>query len=149
MENKPEQKKNKLLIILASFSIVLLLAGAAAVVLILKSPDKGAAQEEQNIDDILAASVDIPELTTNLASEEYIRISFKIQTNSPEAMEEMTKREFQVKDILIQKLSNMTAADLQGETGKQKLTKMLQAELNGVLESGKVDRIYITSYIIQ
>ena len=39
-------------------------------------------------------SVDIKEITTNLASNDFIRISFKIQTDSKEAKEELRKEIF-------------------------------------------------------
>ena len=50
-------------------------------------------------------SVDIKEITTNLASNDFIRISFKIQTDSKKAKEELEKRDFQVNNIIILELS--------------------------------------------
>lgn len=128
---------------------VILLAGTIAVVMILKLSGENAAEEGPSIDEVLEASVDIPEMTTNLASDDFIRISFKIQTDSAEAMEEMKKRDFQAKNIIIKKLSEMTAEDLKGEAGKEKLTEMLKSELNSIMKGGKVEAVYITSYIIQ
>ncbi len=128
---------------------VILLAGTITVVILLRTSASSAAEEGPNIDEVLEASVDIPEMTTNLASDDFIRISFKIQTDSPEAMEELTKRDFQAKDTVIQNLSEMTADDLKGEAGKQKLTELLKADLNSIMQNGKVQKVYITSYIIQ
>ena len=70
------------------------------------------ANAEPTIDEIIEASVDIPEITTNLASKQFIRISLKIQTDNPKAAEELAKRDFQVKNIVIQELSEMTPQDL-------------------------------------
>ncbi|WP_046175049.1 flagellar basal body-associated protein FliL [Domibacillus indicus] len=149
MENEQKAPKNKLLTIMVVLMAVILLAGAVAVVIILKSAGGEAADKEPSIDEVIESSVDIPEMTTNLASDDFIRISFKIQTDSPEAMDEMTKRDFQAKDMIIQKLSEMTADDLKGEAGKQKLTETLKTDLNSIMQDGKVEAVYITSYIIQ
>ncbi|OLN22781.1 flagellar basal body-associated protein FliL [Domibacillus antri] len=149
MENEQKAQKNKLMTIMVVLMAVILLAGTIAVVVILKSSNGGAAQKGPTIDEILESSVDIPEMTTNLASDDFIRISFKIQTDSKKAMEEMTKRDFQAKDIIIQKLSEMTADDLKGEAGKQKLTETLKTNLNSIMQDGQVKAVYITSYIIQ
>jgi flagellar FliL protein len=149
MENEQKAPKNKLMMIMIVLMAVILLAGTIAVVIILKSSGGGAAEEGPSIDEVLESSVDIPEMTTNLASDDFIRISFKIQTDSADAMEEMTKRDFQAKNIIIQKLSEMTADDLKGEAGKEKLTETLKSELNSIMQGGKVEAVYITSYIIQ
>lgn len=149
MENEQKAPKNKLVTIMIMLLAVILLAGTIAVIVILRMPNGGGAEKEPSIDEVLESSVDIPEMTTNLASDDFIRISFKIQTDSPEAMEEMTKRDFQAKDIIIQKLSEMTADDLKGEAGKQKLTETLKTNLNSIMQDGKVEDVYITSYIIQ
>lgn len=149
MENEQKAPKNKLVTIMIVLLAVILLAGTIAVIVILQMPGGEEAEKEPSIDEVLESSVDIPEMTTNLASDDFIRISFKIQTDSPEAMEEMTKRDFQAKDIIIQKLSEMTADDLKGEAGKEKLTETLKTNLNSIMQDGKVEDVYITSYIIQ
>ncbi|OAH53770.1 MULTISPECIES: flagellar basal body-associated protein FliL [Bacillaceae] len=149
MESEKKEQKNKLMMIMMIVMAVILLAGTIAVVMILKSPGGNKAEEGPSIDEVLEASVDMPEMTTNLASDDFIRISFKIQTDSADAMEEMTKRDFQAKNIIIKKLSEMTADDLKGEAGKEKLTEMLKSELNSIMKGGEVEAVYITSYIIQ
>lgn len=149
MENEQKAPKNKLMTIMLVLLAVILLAGTIAVVIILRSTGGDAAKEEPSIDEVLESSVDIPEMTTNLASDDFIRISFKIQTNNPDAMEELTKRDFQAKDLIIQKLSEMTADELKGEAGKQKLTETLKTNLNSIMQDGTVEAVYITSYIIQ
>lgn len=149
MENEQKAPKNKLMTIMLVLLAVILLAGTIAVVIILRSTGGDAAKEEPSIDEVLESSVDIPEMTTNLASDDFIRISFKIQTNNSDAMEELTKRDFQAKDLIIQKLSEMTADELKGEAGKQKLTETLKTNLNSIMQDGTVEAVYITSYIIQ
>jgi flagellar FliL protein len=127
---------------------VILLAGTIAIVVILQSSNDNSS-DEPTADELIESSVDIPEMTTNLASNDYIRISFKIQTDSKKAMEEMTKRDFQAKNIIIEQLSEMKAEDLKGKVGKDRLTDQLRMEFNNIMKDGKVLEVYITSYIIQ
>lgn len=75
---------------MAILLVAITLVGAIAVVVILKvtGEDK---EKELTIDEVLEASVDIPQMTANLASNDFIRISFKIQTDSVKAKEELEK----------------------------------------------------------
>ncbi|MEK4950024.1 flagellar basal body-associated protein FliL [Bacillus sp. FSL W8-1127] len=142
------QGRNKLLTIMLIILTVITLAGAVALVIMLKS-NSGHQGKEPDIDQVLECSVDVPEITTNLASNDFIRISFKIQTDSKKAKEELEKRDFQTKDIIIELLSGMRAEDLKGAAGKEKLAEMLKSRLNEVMQEGKIVKVYITSYIIQ
>lgn len=146
-EKKPA--KTNVLKIMVILLAVILLAGTVAVIILFKTMDKGGDSGERTIDEVLESSVDVPEMTTNLASDEFIRISFKIETDSADAKLEMEKRDFQAKDVIIQKLSEMTSDDLQGEAGKQRLSETLKNELNSIMQTGEVVNVYITSYIIQ
>ncbi|MBM7647123.1 flagellar FliL protein [Bacillus ectoiniformans] len=145
----PKKSKNKMLTIMVVLLTVILLVGTVAIVIILKSSKGETTAKEPSIDEVIESSVDIPEMTTNLASNDYIRISFKIQTDSKEAMEEMTKRDFQAKNLIIQQLSEMKSEDLKGKEGKERLTDQLRMEFNNIMQDGKVLEVYITSYIIQ
>lgn len=116
-EAKAGKGNNKLLTVMIVMLTVILLIGTAAIVIILKSSKEGKA-EAPSIDEVIESTVDIPEMTTNLASDDYIRISFKIQTDSKEAKEEMTKRDFQAKNIIIEQLSEMKSQDLKGKKAR-------------------------------
>ena len=104
---------------------------------------------EPTIDEILSASVDIPEITTNLADKRYVKIQFKIQTNSDVAGQELAKRDFQVKNLIIQELSEISQEDLKGKQGKQNLQETLKSQINELMQDGKVKQVYITSYAVQ
>ncbi|WP_433749753.1 flagellar basal body-associated protein FliL [Falsibacillus pallidus] len=140
--------KNRLLTIMMILLISITLVGAVAVVVIWKvsanDPNK-----EPTIDDIIEMSVDIPEVTTNLKDNKYVKISLKMQTDSKKAKEELQKRDFQIKNILIEELSEMQSKDLDGKTGKVKLQEMIKNRTNSLMQEGKIQKVYITSYIIQ
>lgn len=104
---------------------------------------------EPSIDEIIAASVDIPEVTTNLADGSFVKIQLKLQTTNEKSAEELTKRIFQVNDILIGELSEMAEEDLQGKQGKVLFESTIKSQVNELMQEGKVEQVYITSYIIQ
>lgn len=133
-----------MLIILVSLTLV----GVVAILLYFQF-NKGEETNEPTIDEIVESSVDIQEITTNLAGDKFIRISMKVQTDSTEAAEELTKRDFQVKNILITELSEMTPEDLEGKQGKLTLESSLKTKINELMNDGEVQQVYITSYIIQ
>lgn len=140
-------KNNKLVMIMLIILIAITLVGAVAVVVVLKMTGEQEAKEP-TIDEILEASVDIPEITTNLAGDSFIRISFKIQTDSKKAMEEVTKRDFQVKNIIIHTLSEKTPEQVQGSEGQTQLENELKDQINELMQEGKVEQVYITGSLL-
>ncbi|MFJ7507972.1 flagellar basal body-associated protein FliL [Peribacillus simplex] len=141
-------KKNLMtimLIILAAITLV----GVIAVVVVTKLSDPTSAEDKPSIDEIVKSSVEIPEITTNLAGNDYIKISFMVQTENKKAKEELEKRNFQVENIIITELSEMKAEELTGKKGKEKLQEVLKTRLNELMEEGKVEKVYITSSILQ
>lgn len=128
--------------------IIITLAGAALVVFV-KQADQVSAQKEPSIDDILEASVDIQQITTNLKNDNFIRVSFKIQTDGKKAKKELEKREFQVKNIIIQELSEMNPEDIQGREGQTQLQEMLKNKINEYMQTGKIVQVYITESLLQ
>ncbi|KOO49283.1 flagellar basal body-associated protein FliL [Viridibacillus arvi] len=140
-------KNNKLLTIMLIILVSITLLGVIALVTV-NQLNKGSA-EEPSIDEIIEASVDVPELTTNLAGTNFVKISLKIQTDSKKAAKEIGKRDFQVKSIVIEELSEMTKSDLEGKKGKKMLETTLKTRFNELMLDGKVQEVYITSYIIQ
>jgi flagellar FliL protein len=134
-----------MLIILVAITLV----GVIAVVVVTKLSDPTSAEDKPSIDEIVKSSVEIPEITTNLAGNDYIKISFMFQTESKKAKEELEKRNFQVKNIIITELSEMKAEELTGKKGKEKLQEALKTRMNELMEEGKVEKVYITSSILQ
>ncbi|MFF5993322.1 flagellar basal body-associated protein FliL [Lysinibacillus sp. KU-BSD001] len=141
-------KKNKLLTIMLIIIAALALVGVIAFVL-LTQLNKEPEVKETSIEEVLLASVDIPEIRTNLADGHYAVLQLKIQTESEDAATELTQRIFQVNNIVIQELSEMTQEDLQGKQGKILFEKAIKAKMNELMQEGEVQQVYITSFIIQ
>lgn len=128
--------------------VAITLVGTILIV-VLKQLNENASLKEPSIDQILESSVDVQQVTTNLASNDFIRISFKLQTDSKKAKKELEKRDFQVKDVIIQELSEMKADEIQGKDGQTKIKEALKEKLNGFMHDGKVVEVYITESLLQ
>lgn len=125
----------------------ILLIAALALIIILKMEHKDT-DKEPTIDEVLKVSVDVPEITTNLANGKYIKLSLKVQTDSQKAKDELVKRDFQIQSLLIDELSEMEDTDLEGKEEKQEFSEALKKQMNDLMQKGKVEKVYITSYII-
>jgi len=105
--------------------------------------------QEPTIDQVLEATVDISEITTNLKSDNIVQISLKMETTDKKAKEELEKRDFQVRDIVISVLSNMEAKELEGQNGITILKEKIKNNVNKLMQNGEVKQVYITSFILQ
>ncbi len=127
-------------------SAILLLA-AFALIIILKMDAKDE-NKEPSIEEVLKVSVDVPEITTNLKNGQFIKISFKVQTNSKKAKKELEKRDFQVKNIIISELSEMDRSSLDNKEDKLKFEEKLKEQFGELMQNGKIIKVYITSSMI-
>ena len=138
---------NKLATTLIVLFTTTILLALTAIIIVFKT-DYFNHNGEPTIDDIIKVSVDVPEITTNLNDGNYIKISFKVLTNGKQAKEEFTKRDFQIKNIIISELSEMGQKSFPGKEGLSQFEERLKEQFNEVMQNGKVEKVYITSYII-
>lgn len=127
-------------------SAILLLA-TFALIIILKMDSKSSSKEP-TIEEVLEVSVDVPEITTNLKNGQFIKISFKVQTDSKKAKKEFEKRDFQVKNIIISELSEMDKSSLDNKDDKLKFEEKLKEQFGELMQNGKIVKVYITSSMI-
>ncbi|MFE7061891.1 flagellar basal body-associated protein FliL [Sutcliffiella sp. NPDC057660] len=140
--------RNKLVNAMIIILLIISLVGVAALVTVNVYYADGS-KDEDSIDDILKHSLDIEEITTNLQSGGYLRVQFKVQTDSKKAREELEKRDFQVQNIIIHEISNKKSSDLAGNEGLKKLESDIQSKLNEVMKEGSVVQVYTTSFLLQ
>lgn len=140
-------KNNKLLTIMLIILVTITLIGVIVLVLLTQLNKDGSSGP--TIDEIVESSVDIPEITTNLADGSFVRITLKIQASDKKAGEELLKRDFQVKNIVIQELSEMEAEALEGKQGKVTFQNTIKSQVNELMQHGEVAQVYITSYVLQ
>lgn len=140
-------KNNKLTTIMLIILVTITLFGVILVVLLTQLNKEK--PDGPTIDEIIESSVDIPEITTNLADGSFVRITLKIQASDKKAGEELSKRDFQVKNIVIQELSEMEEKALEGKQGKITFQDAIKSQVNELMQEGEVTQVYITSYVLQ
>lgn len=140
--------RNKLVNAMIIILLIISLVGVAALVTVNVYYADGS-KDGESIDDILKHSLDIEEITTNLLSGGYLRVQFKVQTDSKKAREELEKRDFQVRNIIIHEISNKKSSDFAGNEGLKKLESDIQSKLNEVMKEGSVVQVYTTSFLLQ
>lgn len=141
-------KNNKLLTIMLAMVAVIALIGFVAYVLLTQLNGEAKEPKEPTIEEVRLASVDIPEIRTNLADGHYVILQLTIETDSEDAAKELTQRIFQVNNIAIQELSEMTEEDLEGKQGKTLFEKAVKAKMNEMMQEGEIKQVYITSFMI-
>ncbi|CAH0150999.1 flagellar basal body-associated protein FliL [Priestia megaterium] len=141
--------KNKLISKMIIIMLSLTLIGSIAVIVTLKYTEQAGTEKGPSIDDVIKASVDVTDIKTNLKSNNYISISFKIQMDSKKAASELQKRDFQVRDIIIKRLSDMSAQDFEGTQGLSTLETDIAKQIDQLMENGHVVKIYTTSKVLQ
>jgi flagellar FliL protein len=134
-----------MIIIMLSLTLI----GSIAVIVTLKYTEQAGTEKGSSIDDVIKASVDVTDIKTNLKSNNYISISFKIQMDSKKAAGELQKRDFQVRDIIIKRLSDMSAQDFEGTKGLSTLETDIAKQIDQLMENGHVVKIYTTSKVLQ
>lgn len=126
--------------------VVLLVAAIAALVVVLNVQGKDTGQA-QTIDDIVEYSYETPEITTDLSDGSFVKIQFQIVTDGKDAKEEVAKREFQLKNILIKELATKTEEDF--KSGLSELEQSVKKELNKLMDEGQITEVYTINKILQ
>lgn len=141
--------KNKLVNIMLIILITLTLLGVVAIVLVNYFTKEEDPNREPTIDEIVSLSFDTPELTTNLMSNDFAKIQFRIQVDNKKAFEEVQMRDFQIENIIIREMANMKSSDLAGSEGIENLEQQLKFKINELMQEGMVVKVYVRRLIVQ
>lgn len=135
----------KLFKIFIATLITIAIAGIGAIVFILLNNDDP--DREPTIDEQIAYSFTTEEINLDLNGNNFVRIQFNIITDSDDARDEVEKRQFQFKNLLIKESVDITAAELQ--TGLGDLEENLKNQMNELMIEGVITDIYIIGKIVQ
>lgn len=125
----------------------LTILGVVALILVLNTNGATEASGERSIDEIREASLLTEEITTDLQNGDYVRISFRIVTDSKDSVEELEKRDFQLQNVILKELSTMESETFQ--SGLEDLEKKLQLKLNQFMTEGEVTEVYTVNKVLQ
>ncbi len=164
MEEEKKEGKNKLflmLIILQAVTLFALIGLGAFVFVNMKkissSPVKtNPAQEkkkevkkEKKKEEILCSLEPFIVNLMDNAGRRYLKVKMDLIVSSKETEEEIKKKDPDIRDVIIMTLSGKTFSDVAGIEGKMRLKKEIKENLNKVLTSGKVLKVYFTEFVIQ
>ena len=79
----------------------------------------------------------------------YLKVKLDVELSSKAADKELQKRMPMIRDQIIMALSSKTFQQIQGVPGKNILRDELTARMNSIMKSGKVKKIYFTTFIVQ
>lgn len=141
--------KMKVLVIL--FFAIILFGGGA--MFFLKEEVMGKENEKKKVisaEELVEMSVDTDVITTNLASaNNFAIVQFNILLSSKETKEEAEKRKPEIRAAIISTVAGFTKDELIGKEGIVKLEKELSAKLEGIVETGEVERVLVTEFKLQ
>lgn len=126
---------------------MLLIVAIASFVVVINVTDANNQSGELDIDEIVEYSYESPEITTDLSDGHFVRVQFQILTNNKEAKEEIEKRDFQLKNILIKELATKTEEDFKSELTDLEL--QIKNNLNEVMTEGEIIDVYTINKILQ
>jgi flagellar FliL protein len=140
--------KSKMVNIMIIILVVITLSGVVAY-FVITNLTKEDGPKEPSIDEILEQSIDTEEITTNLNDGHFLVIQLKIQTDNIKTKEELEKRNFQIKNILIQELASMKSEQFASKEGLLEVEDLLKMRLNEIVQEGTVEKVYITNRLVQ
>lgn len=79
----------------------------------------------------------------------FLMLNIGLETAEPAVLEELDQKDIVVKDTILRLMSERTVQELGDITRRDTLKQVLIDALNGILNNGKIDRIYFTQYVIQ
>ncbi|WP_226578783.1 flagellar basal body-associated protein FliL [Halobacillus litoralis] len=132
-----------MVITLSSLTIL----GVAALLFVLNMNGPEEPNGARSIDDIRESSFVTEEMTTDLMDGSYVKIRFRIVTDSKKTKDELEKRDFQVQNALIKELAVMETEAFQ--TGLTDLEKKMTIRLDQLMESGEVTDVYTVNKVLQ
>ncbi|MDI6895079.1 MAG: flagellar basal body-associated FliL family protein [Bacillota bacterium] len=79
----------------------------------------------------------------------YISVDITLELSTGRMSKELESKKVLLEHTIISVLRDKTYGELEGEDGMLGLARDLADRINGILESGKVQRIFFTEFLIQ
>lgn len=125
--------------------VVISILGMAAIIYILWNQDDP--NRALTIDEQIKFSYTTESINIDLSDKRYAQLQFNMITDSADAKEEVEKRMFQFRNILIKQTVEMDSNMLQNDlTGFE---NQLKDEMNTLMQEGEITDIYLISKIVQ
>ncbi|KAB8138745.1 flagellar basal body-associated protein FliL [Gracilibacillus oryzae] len=135
----------KLLRILVISLVVIIIGGGTTLYFLINSEVK--ADEELTIDEMVKYSYTTEEMKTDLKDGSFVLIQFQFITDGKKSVEEIAKREFQVKNEFIKESMELTEADFRENLPE--IEKNIKDVMNQKMTEGKIVEVLIINKVIQ
>lgn len=105
--------------------------------------------EKPPLADLVAATVEMDEITTTLKSGNFVKIQIALQFENAEQAAAFKTASFLSGDILMRTLADSTVDELQGEKGIGELATKIMNRINNELAEEKVVKVYVKTIMVQ
>lgn len=150
-QEKPEKKKSPLLKIIILVVLLAVLGGGGffGYVKFLKKEPPPQAQEPQVEQSVSAEAGTFLVNLSDPGGKRYLKVSMQFELSGQKVNEEITKRNVEMRDMIIMLLSSKEYSEIGNATGKISLKRELLTRLNKMLHAGQVKEIYFTEFLVQ
>jgi len=81
--------------------------------------------------------------------ERFVKVSISLEMDEPKLGQELTKRDVQLRDILIGIFTSKTVEEVTNPAKRENLREEVRGKINSPLVSGKIKNVYFTDLVIQ
>lgn len=154
----PKKGKKKLLIIILVFVLLLLGGGGFGVYYFFLAPKPPSAEElakkevKKNKEPEVLPVFSLKPFVVNLADSKgrrYLKVTMKLELSSDDLLEEVKKRQPQIRDVILTLLSSKTSDEVESMEGKFLLRQEIIKRVNTFLVTGKITKIYLEEFVVQ
>lgn len=79
----------------------------------------------------------------------YLKVTVKLELDDPKVSEELTAKNYEVRDTALMLMSGKEFEDISTLAGKESLKRELITRLNGLLQTGQIKQMYFTEFLVQ
>lgn len=79
----------------------------------------------------------------------FLVVSIGVETPSDNVIAELGEKDIVIRDAILRLLSRRTDEELSSIEIREDLKREILEELNGILQKGKIDRLYFTQFLLQ
>jgi len=155
VQSPEKKKKSPLVFVLVILVVFVFLGGGTFFALknnIIAFPGGGDTNTPGHIKDEPGIIIPLDTFIVNLADtdvQRYLKVVIKLETWDPLVSEEASKRMAQLRDAIITLLTTQTYQDVSTFKGKTYLRTEITNRINSYLRTGKIEKVYLTEFVIQ
>ncbi len=146
-----EDNKNMKMIIIILLLVIIIAAGTSFTVMRILSPGSDNSAQTAGQKDEIGLTYQLGEFTVNLTRSggyKFVKTNIVVEIDGEEVIEELDKREPQIRDIII---STLRAQDMDviEEPGGNIIKRLIKTKINDVITDGEIISVWFTNFVVQ